>query len=107
MLITTGGRLNALQHDTLAACIYDKRVHFVDLPNMLSPVGVPPRIVNPDGSVVIENAAAAFGRNISSSSAQKRSSRGDSWDELVAEVNGIAVETARKALSPDYMFKSV
>ena len=110
LLITTGGRMHALEHDTLASCIYDKRVHFVDVPNMLSSVGVPARIVNPDGTVIIENAAAAFGRNISFSESHKVGNDApvdsDKWDQLFRQVAGIATEVARKVLSPEFMFKT-
>ena len=109
-MITTGGRMHALEHDTLASCIYDKRVHFVDVPNMLSSVGVPARIVNPDGTVIIENAAAAFGRNISFSESHKVGNDApvdsDKWDQLFRQVAGIATEVARKVLSPEFMFKT-
>lgn len=111
LLVTTGGRIHALEHDTLASCIYDKRLHFVDIPNMLSPVGVPARIVKPDGSVVIENAAAAFGRNISFSDSKKvrqhAPADGDDWDGLFLEMGSVATEVARKVLKPEHMFKTL
>lgn len=110
LLITTGGRMHALEHDTLASCVYDKRLHFVDVPGMLSPIGVPARIVNADGSITIENAAAAFGRNISFSDSKKITQRapidGDEWDGLFLEMGGIATEVARRILSPRHMFNT-
>ena len=108
LLVTTGGRIHALEHDTLAACLYDKRVHFVDIPNMLSTSSVPPRIILPDGKVMIENAAAAFGRNISFSERFEGRSQvpanGDRWDALFEAIGGVATEVARRTLPPQHMF---
>lgn len=110
LLIVTGGREHSLNHDILASCKYDKRIHFVDIPNMLSPVGVPARIVLPNGQVRIENAAAAFGTNISSfrkiDSQVHAPADGDEWDALFKSMSGVATEVARKVLPAELMFKT-
>lgn len=109
LLITTGGRGHALQHDTLAACVYDKRIHFVDVPNMLSEIPVPARIMDKNGVPTIENAAAAFGRNISFSDRDeiyaRKPASGDQWNFLFDSLSSIAIGVARNRLDPRHMFQ--
>lgn len=109
LLITTGGREQALKHDVLAACIYNKRVHFVDVLNNLSSTGgVPATIEGQDGKVRVDNAAAAFGRNISffnrDNATAQTPSNGDRWDAVFNNINAVATEVCRYKMSPDRMF---
>ncbi|MEI8252404.1 MAG: hypothetical protein WCG25_01305 [bacterium] len=109
LLITTGGRKQALEHDVLATCIYNKRVHFVDVLNNLSSTGgVPATIKGKDGKVVVDNAAAAFGRNISffnrDNAIAQMPTNGDRWDAIFNNINSVATEVCRSKMSPARMF---
>jgi len=109
LLVATGGREHALQHDISAACIYGKRIHFVDLLSMLSPVGtVPATIDDGKGGRRVENAAAAMGRNLSFFAVRKAPALappgGDEWDALFDDVASVATEVCRGKLSPDRKF---
>ncbi|MBI4434855.1 hypothetical protein HY635_03535 [Candidatus Uhrbacteria bacterium] len=109
LLIATGGREHALQHDVLSACIYGKRIHFVDVLSMLSSTGtVPATIVDVRGRVRVENAAAAMGRYVSFFSVRKAPAQtpagGDVWDALFDDVASVATEVCRGKLSPDRKF---
>lgn len=109
LLIATGGREHALQHDIFAACIYGKRIHFVDLLSMLSPVGtIPATIDDGKGGRRVENAAAAMGRNLSFFAVRKTPAHappgGDEWDALFDDVASVATEVCRCKLSPDRKF---
>jgi hypothetical protein len=110
LLITTGGRGQALKHDIFAACLYGKKIHFVDLMGMLSSNGgVPATVTKPDGRVVVENAAAAFGNNISFFSNHAAIAlapqHGDKWDALFGNVEGVATQVCRSRMSPEHMFR--
>lgn len=110
MLLCTGGRKHALQHDILAACVYNKRIHFVDVLNSLScSGGVPATIVKDDGSYMVDNAAAAFGQNISFFSRDDAKvsapKDGDHWDAIFANVNSIATDVCRRKMSPYRKFQ--
>ena len=107
-LIATGGRAHALEHDIKASCLYNKRIHFVDVLNILTGGGVPATMKNEDGDLFIENAAAAFDRNVSFFShrmAVESSPRdGDVWDAVFANVSRVATEVYRRTMPPKYMF---
>jgi hypothetical protein len=109
LLITTGGRDQALKHDVLAACIYNKRVHFVDVLNSLSSTGgVPATIKDKEGKIRVDNAAAAFGRNISffnrDNAVANIPASGDKWDAIFENINSVATEVCRSKMSPTRMF---
>ncbi len=110
ILIATGGREQALKHDVSAACIHGKRIHFVDILSQLSPSGsVPATVTDANGKIKVENAAAAFGRNISffgqnDTSAAGRSS-GDIWDDIFTNVCNTAAAVCRSKMSPERMFE--
>lgn len=109
LLITTGGRKQALEHDVLATCIYNKRVHFVDVLNSLSSTGgVPATIKGKDGKINVDNAAAAFGRNISfynrDNALAQAPVNGDKWDAIFNNINSVATEVCRSKMSPARMF---
>ncbi|MBI4449519.1 hypothetical protein HY634_00505, partial [Candidatus Uhrbacteria bacterium] len=98
-----------LQHDVLSACIYGKRIHFVDVLSMLSATGtVPATIVDAHGRIRVENAAAAMGRYVSFFSVRKAPAQtpagGDIWDALFDDVASVATEVCRGKLSPDRKF---
>lgn len=108
-LVATGGREQALQHDVLAACIYNKRIHFVDVLNSLSATGgVPATITDENGRTKVDNAAAAMGRNLSFFSYQDavraRPIDGDVWDAIFSNVKSIATEVCRHKMSPARKF---
>ncbi len=109
LLIATGGREQALQHDVLAACIYNKRIHFIDVLNSLSSTGgVPATVIESDGRIRVDNAAAAMGRNISffarHDAAMLAPKNGDLWDAIFDNVNSIATEVCRLKMSPKRKF---
>lgn len=108
-LICTGGREVALSHDVLAACKYNKRIHFIDVLNSLSTSGgVPATIVGKDGRTKIDNAAAAMGKNISfftrENAVSHTPAKGDLWDAIFADVCSQVTQTCRYNMSPDRMF---
>lgn len=110
LLITTGGREQALQHDVLAACVYNKRIHFVDVLNSLSSTGgVPATVISPDGRVRVDNAAAAMGRNVSFFARHEAvplaSREGDVWDAIFHNVSTVAAEVCRLKMSPGRKFR--
>lgn len=110
LLITTGGREHALQHDVLAACIYGKRIHFVDVLNSLSSTGgIPATIIDGKGGFKVDNAAAAFGRNISffnrDDSVIATPEGGDRWDAIFNNVLSVATGVCRQKMSPTRKFK--
>ncbi|MBI2483140.1 hypothetical protein HYV74_03095 [Candidatus Uhrbacteria bacterium] len=109
LLLATGGREQALKHDVAAACIYGRRIHFVDILSMLSPVGsVPATVDDGHGGRRVENAAAAFGRYVSFSDVRKTVAApppgGDIWDALFADVAAVATEVCRGKMSPGRKF---
>ena len=109
LLITTGGREQALKHDVLAACMYGKRIHFVDVLNMLSDTGgVPATVVDESGKITVDNAAAAFGRNISFFSREgavaSKPSNGDLWDAVFQDINSVSTDVCRRKMSPQRKF---
>lgn len=107
-LISTGGRDQALKHDVMAACIYQRRIHFVDALNLLTDNNVP-AVVTEHGVTRIENASAAFGRNISFSSARNTivntPKNGDKWKTLFDDIAANAIEVCRDIMPADKMFK--
>ena len=110
LLIATGGRDHALKHDIAASCIYNKRIHFIDVLNSLSSTGgVPATISDGKGGYKVDNAAAAFGRNISFFSREdavaNMPNSGDKWDAIFANVNSVAIEVCRAKMSPARKFK--
>jgi len=112
LLVATGGRAQALTHDVLAACVYNKRIHFIDVLNSLSSTGgVPATIIDKDGKRKIDNAAAAMGRNISFfnrfDAVASSPVNGDLWDAIFYNVNSIATETCRQKMPPEYKFTNV
>lgn len=111
LLIVTGGRAHALQHDVLASCIYNKRLHFVDVLNILSRTGgVAATVQKPDGRIEVENAAAAMGRNISFFGLEEAITTlrtvgvGDKWDAVFANINTVATDVCRRKMSPERKF---
>jgi hypothetical protein len=110
LLIATGGRAHALTHDISASCVYNKRIHFIDVLNSLSSTGgVPATISDGKGGYKVDNAAAAFGRNISffsrDDAVANMPNSGDKWDAIFANVNSVAVEVCRQKMSPARKFK--
>lgn len=110
LLIATGGREHALQHDVLAACIYGKRIHFIDVLNSLSSTGgVPATISDGKGGFRVDNAAAAFGRNISffsrDDSLITTPPGGDRWDAIFDNVASVATSVCRQKMSPSRKFQ--
>ncbi|MFA6588601.1 MAG: hypothetical protein WCT08_06080 [Patescibacteria group bacterium] len=109
LLIATGGREQALKHDILAACLYGKRIHFVDVLGCLSRNGgVPATVSNADGTVRVENAPAAFGRYVSFFSRDdgvlQTPPGGDKWDALFLNIQSVATAVCRNKMSPARMF---
>ena len=109
LLITTGGRKQSLSHDVLAACVYGKHIHFVDVMSSLSVHGiVPATITLEDGSTTVDNAAGAFGRNISFFSVEDAISRapatGDKWDAIFRNIGSVATKVCRQKMSPTRKF---
>ncbi len=110
LLICTGGREQALQHDVLAACVYNKRIHFIDVLNSLSKTGgVPATVTDENGITRVDNAAAAMGRNLSffsyASVLLTRSSEGDIWDAIFSDVRSVATQVCRQKMSPKRKFR--
>ncbi|NQT49740.1 hypothetical protein HQ571_03555 [Candidatus Kuenenbacteria bacterium] len=110
LLFATGGREHALQHDVLAACIYGKRIHFVDILNGLSNTGgVPATVTDEDGNTRVDNAAAAMGRNVSFFSREDAVATtplgGDRWDAIFMDVASVATQVCRQKMSPARKFK--
>lgn len=108
-LIAAGGRAQAFKHDVVAACIYQKRIHFLDILSCLSRTGgVPATVTAPDGSVTIENAPAAFGRFVTSfgrdDAIVKAPPGGDRWDAIFSDTLSRVVDTCRTKLPPKDMF---
>jgi len=108
-LIATGGREQSLQHDVLAACIHNKRIHFIDVLNSLSSTGgVPATVIDEKGVTKVDNAAAAMGRNLSffsySDAVKYTPQEGDVWDAIFSNVRGVATEVCRDKMSPDKKF---
>lgn len=111
LLITTGGRAHALQHDVFAACVYGVRIHFVDMLSAVAQVPVPATVDQEDGSRKVENACAAFGSYISFSASKVVQSDntppgGDWFDALVADVQSVATEVCRSRVSVGRRFQS-
>jgi len=109
LLITTGGREHALKHDVLAACVYNKRIHFVDVLNSLSVTGgVPATVIDEKGKVTVDNAAAAFGRNVSffsrDNAVSASSDKGDRWDAIFENVSSVAIGVCRQKMSAQKKF---
>jgi hypothetical protein len=110
LLISTGGREQTLTHDVLAACLYGKRIHFVDVLNSISSTGgVPATIVESDGRVRVDNAAAAMGRNLSffsrGDAIYSTPKEGDLWDAILANIKGVATGVYRQKMPARYKFK--
>ena len=107
-LVSTGGRDQSLKHDIMAACLFQKRIHFVDVLNLLSNNNVPAVVIE-NGETKIENAPATFGRNISSSNVSDipvvAPIGGDKWNSLFYNISANAVEVCRGKMPPDKMFK--
>ena len=110
ILFCTGGREHALAQDVAASCLYGKRIHFVDILSQLSSHGtVPATTVDKSGRRRINNAAAAFGKNISFFSTADRSYQaqmsGDPWPDLFRNSLDIATGECRRRMSPARMFQ--
>jgi hypothetical protein len=110
LLIATGGREQALKHDVAAACIYNKRIHFIDILSALSTTGgVPATIRGADGKVRVENAARAFGTNISFFSREDAirytPAGGDLWDAIFRDARAVATQVCRNKMSAKRMFR--
>lgn len=112
LLITTGGREQVLHHDILASIIYNKHIHIVDVLNSLSATGgVPATVMEADGRIRVDNAAAAMGRNLtffSREDAIKYASPGnDRWDIILDNIASIASDVCRQKISPNIKFSHV
>ncbi len=110
LLIATGGREQALKHDVAAACIYNKRIHFIDLLSALSTTGgVPATTKGPDGIIRVENAARAFGTNISFFSREgairSTPAGGDLWNSIFRDARLVAKQVCRNKMSAERMFQ--
>jgi hypothetical protein len=105
-LICAGGREQALKHDVFAACVYEKKIYFVDLPSMLSENNHVNAVVeDANGRRTVNNAAAAFGTSVSFFDRSSHSdSRSDVWAALYEDVANMAYTFARKKLAAKYTF---
>jgi hypothetical protein len=110
LLVTTGGREQALKHDILCACIFQKRIHFVDVLGILSNTGGVPAVTIKDGKPQINNAAAAFGKFISFYGIEQATSErpigGDRWNAVFANVKSVATDVCRRIMPSEAMFDS-
>ena len=105
-LVSTGGRDQALKHDIMAACIFQKRIHFVNVLSLLSDNNIPAVIIE-NGETKIENAPAAFETNISSSNINDIPIvviNGDKWSALFENIAAYVIGACRKKMPVDKMF---
>ena len=79
LLITTGGREHALQHDVFAACVYGVRIHFVDMLSAVATVPIPATVPGVDGTRKVENACALPRFSFCKNYAVSRATRMSSW----------------------------
>lgn len=110
LLIATGGREQAFVHDISAILKFRKRIHFVDVLNTLSTTGgVPATIVDKDGRVTIDNAAAAFGYHISffglNEAFMNAPEGGDKWDAVLSNIRSISTQECRRKMSATRKFR--
>lgn len=65
--------------------------------------------MNTDGTVTIENAAAAFGRNVSFFDRREAVTTvppgGDVWDALFDNIRSVATEVCRNKMTPQWKWK--
>jgi hypothetical protein len=109
LLIATGGREHAFVHDITATLKYKRHIHFIDVLNSLSTTGgVPAIIIKEDGTVVVDNAAAAFGQHISFFSREDSVVHtplgGDRWDAIFENIRSITTQECRKKMSASRKF---
>jgi hypothetical protein len=109
LLIATGGREHAFIHDIHATLRYKRHIHFIDVLNSLSTTGgVPATIIDSDGTVRVDNAAAAFGQHISFFSREDSTvhapANGDRWDAIFENVCSITTQECRKKMSAKRKF---
>ncbi|MFH1174574.1 MAG: hypothetical protein V1725_05535 [archaeon] len=109
LLIATGGREQAFKHDVLAAVLYQKRIHFVDVLNHLSKTAAVPAVsIDANGNRRVENAAAAMGSYVSffnlNDSMRQRVEGEDIWDTMFRNIEGVTTEVCRKKMSPARKF---
>ena len=98
ILLSAGGRIQALEHDMLAAIKYDKRLMILNLVKTLSANGGPPAR---DGAGKIQDASAAFEQCIFSDSTVSYQRMTDPFGDLLERVKGTSVHLARQLLSPE------
>lgn len=98
ILLSAGGRIQALEHDMLAAIKYNKRLIILNLLKTLSANGGPPAR---DGAGRILDASAAFEQCIFSDSSVSYKRMGDPFGDLLERVKGTSVQLARHLLSPE------
>jgi len=102
LLISTGGREQALRHDVYFSCLESKRILFVDVTNMIDPgnICVPATRIDEQGRIRIENAAAAMNRNVGIigylASRITSPDGGDQWDGIFNALTSEAVTLFRR-----------
>ncbi len=108
-LVATGGRDQALKHDVIAACLAQVRIHFVDVLSRLSDNNVPAVIIDEKGKKKIENAPAAFGKNISFTNERQivinNPKRLGKWGGVFDDIAENAIEVCRPIMPPENKFK--
>lgn len=109
LLCNTGGREHAYVQDIMAIVRHKKRIHFIDVLNLITRAGsVPATISKVDGSVVVDNAPALFSERISFFGQREcvtdRPADGDNWDALMNNVRSISTEVCREKLPPPWKF---
>jgi len=103
ILIACNGRAQALQHDLMAALLYNKEVVLVNVLRTISTTGGPPAI-GPGGK--IEDAVDAFLIRVHAvGQRMERGGNHDQWKMTVNEIVEVASGICRQRLSPERAFQ--
>lgn len=102
ILISAGGRMQALEHDMLAAIKYNKRLILANILKAISTNGGPPAR---DASGRVLDATAAFQQSIVSL-VPRGTYSSDPYADLRTEMTTQAVRVARTLLTPNVAFAS-
>lgn len=103
ILIACNGRTQALQHDLMAALMYNKEVVLVNVLRTISTTGGPPAI-GPGGK--IEDAVDAFLIRVHAVGQRlERGGNHDQWKLTVNEIVEVASGICRQRLSPERAFQ--
>ena len=100
ILLATGGRKHALDHDITACFLTRRRIIVANVLKAISINGGAPAF-GPNGE--IEDAVAAF-EQLVHVAAQGHSSGPDTWKILVNEIQDICIDVARRLLAPDVAY---